>query len=45
MNWKQFLKNAVGTLCFCAATGMLVPGDLPAAETENPKALHPGLEI
>ena len=42
MNWKHFLKNAVSSLFFCAATGMLAPGDLPAAET---KALQPGQEI
>ena len=42
MNRKQFLKNAVGILCFCAVTGMLASGNSPAAET---KTLQPGQEI
>jgi predicted esterase len=42
MNRKQFLKNAVSSLCFCAATGMLAPGNSPAAGT---KTLQPGQEI
>jgi predicted esterase len=45
MNGKHFLKNCACSLCFCAATGMLATGDLPAAETKNPKALQPGQEI
>ena len=45
MNRKQFLNNAVSILFFCAATGMLAPGDLSAAETKNPNPLQPGQEI
>jgi hypothetical protein len=42
MNRKQFLKNAVCILCFCAATVMLASGNSLAAET---KTLQPGQEI
>jgi predicted esterase len=42
MNRKHFLKNAVCLLCFCAAIGMLAPGNSSAAET---KTLQPGQEI
>jgi len=42
MNRKQFLKNSVWILCFCAAIGMLALGNSPAAET---KALQSGQEI
>ena len=45
MNLKQFLKNGGCILCFCAATGILAPGDLSAAETKNPNPLQPGQEI
>ena len=45
MNLKQFLKNSGCILCFCAATGILAPGDISAAETKNPNPLQPGQEI
>ena len=42
MNRKTFLKNCAWILCVCTATGMLAPGNSPAAET---KTLQPGQEI
>jgi hypothetical protein len=33
MNWKQFLKNAVSSLCFCAAT-RASPATTPAPQAK-----------
>ena len=45
MNRKTFLKNCAWILCLCAATGMLAPGNSPAAETKIRESLKPGQEI
>lgn len=37
MNRKQFLKTCAGTLCGCAAAGMIAPGGIAAAEAKPPE--------